>query len=124
MKRFVLVGLGLVLSSSFAWADGDAAKGEQTAKQCLACHSVTDTSNKVGPSLLSIFGRKVGTAEGYAYSDGFKAYAAKAPVWDDATLDAWLKDPKAVVKGTKMAFAGLKDDAVRADLIAYLKTKN
>ena len=124
MKRFVLVGLGLVLSSSFAWADGDAAKGEQTAKQCLACHSVTDNSNKVGPSLVGIVGRKAGTAEGYAYSDGFKAYAATAPAWDDATLDAWLKDPKAVVKGTKMTFAGLKDDAVRADLIAYLKTKN
>ena len=122
MKRFVLVGLGLVLSSSFAWADGDASKGEQTAKQCLACHSVTDTANKVGPSLLGIVGRKPGTAEGYAYSEGFKAYAATAPAWDDATLDAWLKEPKAVVKATKMTFAGVKDDAVRADLIAYLKT--
>ena len=62
-------------------------------------------------------------AEGYAYSEGFKAYAASAGVWDDATLDAWLKEPKAVVKGTKMTFAGIKDDGVRADLIAYLKTK-
>ena len=122
MKRFVLVGLGLVLSASFAWADGDAAKGEQTAKQCLACHSVTDAANKVGPSLLGIVGRKPGTAEGYAYSEGFKTYAATAPAWDDATLDAWLKEPKAVVKATKMTFAGVKDDAVRADLIAYLKT--
>ena len=123
MKKFVLVGLGLVLSSSIAWADGDASKGEQTAKQCLACHSVTDASNKVGPSLVGIVGRKPGAADGYAYSDGFKAYAASAGVWDDATLDAWLKEPKAVVKATKMTFAGIKDDGVRADLIAYLKTK-
>ena len=124
MKRFVLVGLGLVLSSSFSWADGDAAKGEQTAKQCLACHSVTDTANKVGPSLLGIVGRKPGTADGYTYSEPFKAYAATFATWDDTALDAWLKDPKTVVKGTKMAFTGIKDDAVRADLIAYLKSKN
>ena len=123
MKKFVLVGLGLVLSSSFAWADGDAAKGEQTAKQCAACHSFTDNANKVGPSLLGIVGKKPGTAESYTYSEPFKAYAASFAAWDDATLDAWLKDPKTVVKGTKMAFAGLKDDAVRADLIAFLKTK-
>jgi cytochrome c len=122
VKKFVLVGLGLVLSSSFGWADGDAAKGEQTAKQCAACHSFTDTSNKVGPSLLGIVGRKPGTAEGYSYSEPFKTYAASVAAWDDATLDAWLKDPKSVVKGTKMTFAGLKVDAVRADLIAYLKT--
>ncbi len=124
MKRLLLIGLALAITTGTSWADGDAAKGEQTAKQCLACHSVTDTANKVGPSLLGIVGRKPGAAEGYAYSDPFKAYAAAAGAWDDATLDAWLKDPRAMVKGTKMTFAGIKDDAVRADLIAYLKTKN
>ena len=124
MNRLVLVGLGLILSPSFVWADGDASKGEQTAKQCAACHSFTDSANKVGPSLLGIVGRKPGTAEGYTYSEPFKAYAASFAAWDDATLDAWLKDPKTVVKGTKMSFAGVKDDAVRADLIAYLKSKN
>ena len=123
MKLAILVGLALITGTSLAHADGDAAKGEQTAKQCLACHSVTDTANKVGPSLLGIVGHKPGVAEGYAYSEGFKAYAASAGVWDDATLDAWLKEPKAVVKGSKMTFAGIKDDGVRADLIAYLKTK-
>ena len=123
MKRFVLIGLGLILSSSVGWADGDAVKGEQTAKQCVACHSFTDTANKVGPSLLGIVGRKPGAAEGYTYSEPFKTYAASFAAWDDATLDAWLKDPKTVVKGTKMSFAGVKDDAVRADLIAFLKTK-
>ena len=124
MKRLVLIGLGLVMGASASWAGGDAAKGEQTAKQCLACHSVSDNANKVGPSLLGITSRKPGTAEGYAYSEPFKAYAATITAWDDANMDAWLKDPKSVVKGTKMSFAGLKDDTVRADLIAYLKTKN
>ena len=124
MKRMVMTSLALVLGASASWADGDAAKGEQTAKQCAACHSFTDSANKVGPSLLGIVGRKPGTAEGYTYSEPFKAYAASFAAWDDATLDAWLKDPKTIVKGTKMSFAGVKDDAVRADLIAYLKSKN
>ena len=123
MNRLVLASLVLALSAGASWADGDAAKGEQVAKQCAACHSFTDNANKVGPSLLGIVGKKPGTADGYAYSEPFKAYAASFAAWDDATLDAWLKDPKTVVKGTKMAFAGLKDDAVRADLIAFLKTK-
>ena len=124
MKLMVLVGLALALSTSASWGDGDAAKGEQVAKQCAACHSFVDNANKVGPSLLGITGRKPGSAEGYNYSEPFKTYAASFAAWDDVTLDTWLKDPKTVVKGTKMSFAGVKDDAVRADLIAYLKSKN
>ncbi len=123
MKLAILVSLALIVSAGLAKADGDASKGEQTAKQCAACHSFTDTSNRVGPSLLGVVGRKPATAEGYAYSDAFKKYAATAAAWDDATLDAYLKDPKAIIPGTKMTFAGVKDDAARADLIAFLKTK-
>jgi cytochrome c len=123
MKRAILAGFMMVVGANFAHADGDAVKGEQTAKVCMACHSFTDKANKIGPSLVGIVGRKPATAEAYAYSDGFKKYAATAAAWDDATLDAYLKDPKAVVPGTKMAFTGVKDDAARADLIAFLKTK-
>jgi len=124
MKLTILVGLALIAGASLAHADGDASKGEQIAKQCAACHSFTDTSNRVGPSLLGVVGRKPATAEGYAYSDAFKKYAETAAVWDDATLDAYLKDPKSIVPGTKMTFAGVKDDTARADLIAFLKTKH
>ena len=123
MKSAILAAAILVMGAGLAHADGDATKGEQTAKVCMACHSFTDKANKVGPSLVGIVGRKPATAEAYAYSDAFKKYAAAAAAWDDATLDAYLKDPKAVVPGTKMAFAGVKDDAARADLIAFLKTK-
>jgi len=93
--------------------------------QNCACrgHSFTDKANKVGPSLVGVVGRKPVTAEDFVYSDAFKKYAETASAWDDATLDAYLKDPKAVVPRTKMAFAGIKDDAVRADLIAFVKTK-
>ena len=124
MRMLVLVGLALALGTGTSWADGDAAKGEQVAKQCAACHSFVDNANKVGPSLVGVVGRKPAIAESYTYSDAFKKYAQAAAAWDDATLDAYLKDPRGVVPGTKMAFAGVKDDATRADLIAYLKTKN
>ena len=123
MKQAILAGFMMIMGANFAHADGDAAKGEQTAKVCMACHSFADKANKVGPSLVGIVGRKPATAEAYAYSDAFKKYAATAAAWDDATLDAYLKDPKATVPGTKMAFTGVKDDAARADLIAFLKTK-
>lgn len=122
IKRAILVGVALFAGASLAHADGDAAKGEAVAKVCMACHAF-DKTNKVGPGLGGIVGRKPGTADAYNYSDAFKKYAATAAAWDDATLDAYLKDPKAVVPGTKMAFAGVKDDAQRADLIAFLKTK-
>jgi cytochrome c len=123
MKRAILAGFVMVMGAGLAHADGDAAKGEQVAKVCMACHSFADKANKVGPSLVGVVGRKPASLEGYAYSDAFKKYAEKAAAWDDATLDAYLKDPKATVPGTKMAFAGVKDDAQRADLIAFLKTK-
>ena len=123
MKRMTLAAVALLIAVGVAHADGDAAKGEQLSKQCMACHSFTDNANKVGPSLVGIVGRKPAIADGYAYSEAFKKYAEAAAAWDDATLDAYLKDPKGIVPGTKMAFAGVKDDAARADLIAFLKTK-
>ena len=123
MKVLILVSLVLTLVTSTSWADGDVAKGEQAAKQCMSCHSFTDKANKVGPSLVGVMGRKPASVDGYEYSDAFRKYAETAPVWDDAAIDVYLKNPRATVPGTKMAFAGLKDDAVRADLIAFLKTK-
>jgi cytochrome c len=123
MKKFVFAAVALSAMSGVALAGGDAAKGEVVFKKCMACHTVADKANKVGPSLLGVVGRAVATAEGFNYSDGMKEYAATGAKWDEATLDTYLKDPKAVVPKTKMAFAGVKDDAERADLIAFLATK-
>jgi len=123
MRLMLVAGLALALGAGVAHADGDAAKGERIAKQCAACHSLNDASNKVGPSLLGVYGRKPASVEGYAYSDALKAFGEKNPAWDDATLDAWLKGPAADVPGNKMAYAGVKKDDARADLIAFLKTK-
>jgi cytochrome c len=105
-----------------AWAEGDASKGEQVFKLCLACHSVKDKSKKIGPHLMGIVGRAIASVEGFAYSEGMKTYAAANNAWDEAKLLAYVENPKAVVPGTKMAFAGVKDAAKRDDLIAYLNT--
>ncbi|MBG1231387.1 c-type cytochrome [Aestuariivirga litoralis] len=123
MKNIIYLGFALIFSATAAHADGDAVKGEQVAKMCEACHSFTDKTNKVGPSLVGVFGRKPASFEGFAYSDGFKKFGESTAAWDDATLDAYLKAPMVVVPGTKMAFGGVKNDAQRADLIAFIKTK-
>lgn len=123
MKPFVPIALGLGLMTTTALADGDIAKGEQSFKKCLACHIVTDKINKVGPHLIGVVGRKVATVEGYVYSNGMKEYAATGAVWDEAKLTAYLENPKAIVAKTKMAFAGIKKEDERADLIAFLKSR-
>lgn len=103
-----------------ALAEGDAAKGEKVFRKCKACHAVEAGKNKVGPSLHNIIGRTPGTVEGFKYSDAMIEFG-KSHVWDDETLHTYLENPKGLVKGTKMAFVGLKKQADRDDVIAYLK---
>lgn len=110
--------LGLALASTAAVADGDAAKGKKVFNKCKTCHVVDAEKNKVGPHLVGIFGRAAGAAEGFKYSD---AMLASGITWDEATIAAYLADPKGYVDGNKMAFAGLKKDDEIADVIAYLK---
>ena len=75
--RLLLLATALIgLTAGTALADGDAAKGEKTAKVCVACHSLTDKTNKTGPYLAGVVGRPVATAEGYSYSDAMKAFGA------------------------------------------------
>lgn len=123
MKLFAPIALSLVLMTTTAHADGDVAKGEKVFKKCMACHTVGDKTNKVGPYLMGVVGRKVAVAEDYAYSDSMKEFAATGVLWDEATLSAYLENPKSVVAKTKMAFAGIKKEDERADLIAFLKSK-
>ncbi len=110
----------LALTAS-ALADGDAANGEKVFKKCGACHAVgPQAKNKVGPELNGIVGRKVAAVDGFKYSPAMVEFGAGDKVWDEATLDAYLASPKGVVPKTKMAFAGLKKEDERADVIAYL----
>ncbi|WP_324262218.1 c-type cytochrome [Altererythrobacter sp. H2] len=87
--------------------------------QCASCHAVVPGKNGIGPSLAGVVGAKSGQEPSFAYSTAMRQSGL---VWDEATLDAYLKDPRAVVPGTKMAYAGLTDDAARAELIAWLGT--
>ena len=97
----------------------DAAGGEKVFAQCRACHQVGETAkNAVGPVLNGLFGRKSGTIEGYSYSPANKNSGL---TWDEATFREYIKDPKAKIPGTKMVYAGLKDEQRISELIAYLK---
>jgi cytochrome c len=98
---------------------GDATKGATVFKQCMACHSVKEGENRVGPSLHAVVGRKSGQIAGFAYSAANKNSGL---TWSADQLFTYLEAPQKTVPGTKMSFAGLKNPQDRADVIAYLKT--
>ena len=101
-----------------ALAEGDAVAGKAVFNQCKACHQVgPEAKNGVGPVLNGILGRKAGEYPGYNYSDANKNSGL---TWDEATLRAYLPDPKAKVPGTKMIFPGIKREKQLDDLMAYL----
>ena len=117
--RSLLLSAALVLASAGAASAQDAAAGEKIFAQCRACHQVGETAkNAVGPHLNGLFGRKAGTVENYAYSPANKNSGI---TWDEATFADYIKDPRAKIPGTKMVYAGLKDEKRIQDLIAYLK---
>jgi len=119
MNRVVFAVIFVAASLGRANAQ-DAAAGEKVFVVCKACHQVGDSAkNAVGPVLNGLFGRKAGSVEGYNYSDANKNSGI---TWDEATFSEYIKDPKAKVPGTKMAFAGVKDEKKIKDLIAYLHT--
>ena len=124
MKKlgFLAFSAALILGAP-AYADGNPDAGKSVFIKCQACHEAEQGVNKIGPTLKGIVGRKTASIADYKYSDAMAAKGAAGQVWDEATLAAYLPDPKAYVPGTKMAFAGLKNPQEVADVIAYLKTK-
>lgn len=123
MKKSVPLALALLASLSLpALAEGDPAKGAKVFNKCKACHVADADTNKVGPTLKGLIGRNTASVPGYKYSEAMLEYAKANPVWDDAHFLKYIEDPKGVVPKTKMAFAGLKKEDERADLLAYLKT--
>ena len=104
-------------------ADPSLENGEETFKKCRACHDVgPGAKNKVGPVLNNLFGRKAGTVEGFSYSDANRKAGESGWVWDEETMTRYLENPREAMPGNRMAFAGLRDEQDRRDLIAYLKT--
>lgn len=119
IRQMLLAAVATVLISAPAWAQ-DAEAGKKVFNKCMACHAVgPGAKNKVGPELNGLFGRPAGSVEGYAYS---KANKESGITWTEEAFVAYIQDPRGVVKGTKMAFAGIKDEKQIADLVAYLKT--
>lgn len=118
MRRLVFVALLAVAGAGQASAQ-DAAAGEKVFGVCKACHQIGENAkNVVGPILNGVIGRKAGSVAGYSYSDANKNSGI---TWDEATFREYIKDPKAKVPGTKMIYAGLKDEQKTSDLIAFLK---
>jgi cytochrome c len=108
----------LTMAMPLAFAEGDAAAGEKVFKKCKACHIIDKEKNRLGPHLIGIVGREAGSVDGFKYS---KAMMESGLTWDEATLDAYLADPKGYVPKNKMAFVGLKKEEDRANVIAYMK---
>ena len=118
MKLGVAIAVAAMTMISQAAQAQDVAAGENSFKKCLPCHAVgTGAKNKVGPVLNGLDGRKSGTVEGYNYSAANKDSGI---TWNEAQFLDYIKDPKAKIPGTKMVFAGIKNETEAKNLWAYL----
>ena len=120
MKNIVMAlsACAFLASAGLAQA-ADVKAGEKVFKKCKSCHMVKKDKHKTGPSLVNLFGRTAGTAEGFKkYS---KAMKNSGITWNDETITAYMKDPKGYIKGNRMSFRGLKKDKDIANLLSYLK---
>ncbi len=124
MKRMTaaLAVLAATAVAAPALAEGDAEEGEKVFRKCKACHMVgEDAKNRVGPQLNGIVGAEIAHVEDFRYSDAFTARKEEGLTWTEENLATYLEDPKGMIPGTKMVFAGLRKEEDRQDVIAYLK---
>jgi cytochrome c len=124
--RAITIALTLAAALAFGAAapalalpPGDAERGAKIYERCLACHAID--RDRTGPRHAGLFGRRAGGVPGFAYSPAMKKAGENGLVWTEQTLDGFLQSPTTYVRGTRMGYAGIKDDQERADLIAYLK---
>ncbi|MGL1922362.1 MAG: cytochrome c family protein [Hyphomicrobiales bacterium] len=104
-------------------AAADVAKGEKVAKKCASCHTFDNGGkNGAGPNLFNILGREIASTDGFKFSKAFAEKKAEGLAWNYDELFEFIKKPKSFIKGTAMGFGGIKKDAQRADLIAYLRS--
>ncbi len=112
------VATPVAATENYADFKGNAAAGKTVFIQCQACHAIKEGENRVGPSLYGKVGAAAGRVPGFKYSDANKNSGI---VWTEEKLFEYLKNPRAAIPGTTMAFAGIPDPQRRADLIAFLK---
>jgi cytochrome c len=116
--RVLVAAVAIIAASAGAAAAQDAQKGEQDFTVCRPCHAIgPDAANMLGPQLNGLDGRHAGSVPGYSYSDANKNSGI---VWNQASFTRYIQNPQAVVPGTKMFFAGVKDQQQIKDLWAYL----
>lgn len=116
-------GIPDVIDIGAIMAAAKAENGQKIFSKCAVCHTIgKGEANKVGPNLWGVVGGKVTHKSDFKYSDAMAKHATEKPTWGFEELYRYLYSPKAYVPGTKMAFAGIKNDQERADLIAYLRT--
>jgi len=122
MMRTLIVMAALIAASAYTASAQDAAKGEISFHKCLPCHAIgDDAQNKIGPELNGIDGRHSGSVPDFSYSDANKNSGI---VWNEAQFKEYIKDPRAKVPGTKMIFAGIKNEQEINDLWAYVSQFN
>jgi cytochrome c len=122
MMRTLIVAAALVAATANAASAQDVAKGEISFHKCLPCHAIgDDAQNKIGPELNGLDGRHSGSVANFSYSDANKNSGI---VWDEAQFKDYIKDPRAKLPGTKMIFAGIKNEQEIGDLWAYLSQFN
>jgi cytochrome c len=125
MKSLIFAAGVIVASASAAMTQAmaqDVAKGEISFHKCLPCHSIGDgAENKIGPVLNGLDGRHSGSVDGFEYSDANKNSGI---VWNEAKFKEYIQDPRGVVPGTKMIFAGIKNPQEISDLWAYVSQFN
>jgi cytochrome c len=119
MGRLIVGSLVLVFLSTTSSFAGDPKNGARVFNKCKACHAVVAGKNKVGPSLFGFFGRQPGTAPKYKFSKGMKKFG-EGKKWSTELFLSYIEKPRKMVKGTKMAFPGLKKQKDREDLASYL----
>jgi cytochrome c len=127
LRQILAMKCSLILATMVAFPIGtaiaqDVANGQKVFQQCQICHAIAaGAQNKIGPELNGLDGRHSGTAANYTYSDANKNSGI---VWNEATFKQYIANPQAMIPGTKMPFAGLKDPQQINDLWAYLKQFN
>lgn len=122
MFRFVLALVAFLNLGATAGAQdavGDAAAGQRVFGQCRACHSMD--RNQLGPNLRGVVGRQAAAVEGFRYSPAMRQKAQEGLTWSEESLRSYIRNPKELVPGGSMAYAGLRNDQQMNDLIAYLR---
>ena len=119
MMKVLIAAAVLTVAAAESGLAQDVEKGQSAFKKCLPCHRIgPEAKNLVGPELNGLDGRKSGTVANFNYSDANKNSGI---VWNEESFKEYIKDPRAKIPGTKMTFAGIKNDQEINDLWAYLK---